>query len=161
VIRPGIGAFVLPVLLLAAAHAASQTFPAERVPAIQPLPLPKPPAPLPAPGAAYTCPAGYVKPDRTSAVPNLKICLPVGTAPLSPTGVAASPLARVPAGGGRSVPGSANPVVACAARPGTYACGRGGAECCPLNADNPCFAGAYACKLDASRGGANTACCLK
>ena len=34
-------------------------------------------------------------------------------------------------------------------------------ECCPMKQDNPCFAGAYACKADASQGGANMVCCLR
>jgi hypothetical protein len=171
----------LRVLLLLPALAASvtialplafaQSIPNKQIPGILPVPPPKVPTP-PVPGAKYDCPAGYAKPDLLLRVQNLRICLPVGTAGLTPSGIAANPAggtAAATVAGQRAPPAPAStgartvggPIIACGGRTGFYACGRNAMECCAVTQDNPCFAGAHACKADASQGGVNTACCLR
>lgn len=56
---------------------------------------------------------------------------------------------------------STDSVNQCSGHPaGSYACGRGGTECCGPTQDNSCFAGAYACNVSASGLGPKTACCI-
>jgi len=170
----------LRVLLLLPALAASVTLalplafaqgiPNNQIPAITPVPPPKVLPPPTIPGAQYDCPMGYAKPDLPLRVQNLKMCLPVGSAGLTPSGIAVNPpdgteAATIP---GRPAPpallgarAGGRPILACGGRTGFYVCGRNAMECCPVTQDNPCFAGAYACKADVSQGGVNMACCLK
>lgn len=56
----------------------------------------------------------------------------------------------------------AHPVInQCLGRPaGSYACGRGGTECCGPKQDNLCFAGAFACYAYGVGIGPRTACCI-
>jgi|HubBroStandDraft_1064217.scaffolds.fasta_scaffold506332_2 hypothetical protein len=148
----------------------AQGIPSKQVPGILPVPPPKVLTP-PVPGAQYQCPAGYAKPELLLRVQNLRICLQVGTAGFAPSGVAnppgstaaamlAGPRApSAPASTGTKTVGGAIPT--CGGRTGFYACGRNAMECCAVTQDNPCFVGAYACKADASQGGANTACCFR
>ena len=157
---PALAASVAIALPLAFA----QGIPNNQIPAITPVPPPRILAP-PTVGAKYDCPTGYAKPDLLLRIQNLRMCLPVGSAGLTPSGgTAAATIPGRPASpappdaGARTVGG---PILACGGRTGFYACGRNAMECCPLTQDNPCFAGAYACKADASRGGANTVCCLR
>jgi hypothetical protein len=168
--------FLLPALAasvtIALPLAFAQGIPSNQIPAITPVPPPKVVAPLTVPGAQYDCPTGYAKPDLPLRVQNLRMCLPVGSAGLTPSGIAVNPpggtvaatiLGRPappapPSAGARTVGG---PILACGGRTGFYACGRNAMECCPVTQDNPCFAGAYACKADASQGRANMVCCLR
>jgi hypothetical protein len=139
--------------------ASAQGVPANEIPAIVPFPQPKVPTPPLVPSVQYDCPTGYAKPDLLQRVQNLRICFPVGNAALAPSGIAVDlPGARTAIGG---VTNGGGPGLPCGGRTGFYACGRNAMECCPLTQDNPCFAGAYACKADASQGGANTTCCLR
>jgi hypothetical protein len=170
----------LRVLLLLPALAASvtitlplafaQSIPNNQIPAITPVPPPKVLAPPTVPGTQYDCPTGYTKPDLPLRIQNLKVCLPVGSAGLTPSGIAVNPpgsttAATIPGGPAPPAPPSAgartvgHPILACGGRTGFYACGRNAMECCPVTQDNPCYAGAYACKADASQGGANMMCC--
>jgi hypothetical protein len=166
---PGLAASVTIALPLAFA----QGIPNNQIPAITPVPPAKVLAPPTVPGAQYDCPSGYAKPDLPLRVQNLKVCLPVGSAGLTPSGIAVNPPDSTAAATiipGQPAPPSVSsagartvgrPILACAGRTGFYACGRNAMECCPVTQDNPCFAGAYACKADASQGGANMVCCLR
>ena len=90
----------LRVLLLLPALAASVTIalplafaqgiPNNQIPAITPVPPPKVLAPPTVPGAQYDCPTGYTKPDLPQRIQNLKVCLPVGSAVLTPSVTAAA-----------------------------------------------------------------------
>ena len=148
----------------------AQGIPNNQIPAIKPVPPPKVPASPTVPGAQYDCPTGYTKPDLPLRVQNLKVCLPVGSAGLTPSGIevnspggtAAATIRGQPAPPATPSAGATTvgrPILACGGRTGFYVCGRNAMECCPLTQDNPCFAGAYACKADASQGGANMMCC--
>jgi hypothetical protein len=165
--------------------ASAQGIPNKQIPAIVPAPPPKAMAPAAVPGTQYDCPTGYAKPDLLLRVQNVRICLPVGSPGSTPSGIPANPpgstataipsqpAPRAPSSAGFTPPRIATispgvrartmgrPVLACGGRTGFYACGRNAMECCPVTQDNPCFAGAYACKVDASQGGANMVCCLK
>ena len=165
--------------------ASAQVIPNRQVPAITPAPPPKVLVPAAVPGTQYECPAGYAKPDQLLRVQNVRICLPVGSAGSTPSGIPANPpvgtptaipsqsAPRAPSSAGFTPPRiatispgarartSGRPILACGGRAGFYACGRNATDCCPVTQDNPCFAGAYACKVDASQGGANMVCCLK
>lgn len=163
---PALAASVTIALPLASA----QSIPNRQIPAITPVPPPKVLAPPAVPGAQYDCPMGYGKPDLLMRVPNLKICLPVGQAGLTPSDIAANRPGGTAAAAGQHVPPaplsagaktSGGAILACGGRTGFYACGRNAMECCPLTQDNPCFSAAYACKTNASLGGANMACCLR
>jgi len=150
----------------------AQAIPSNQLPAILPAPPSKVLAPPIASGSQYDCPTGYAKPDSVLRVQNLKVCLPIGSAGLTPSGVSINPTGRTaaaktpsqlapsapPATGARNI---GSPTLACGGRVGFYACGRNAMECCPVTQDNPCFTGAHACKADASQGGANTMCCLR
>ncbi len=150
----------------------AQGIPNRQIPGILPVPA-KLPTPLPAPGTQYDCPTGYAKPDLLLRIPNLRICLPVGTAGVAPSGTAGYPRGGTAAAtivGQRAPPPpvastgvtpAGGTITACGRRTGFYACGRNATECCTVTQDNPCFAGAHACKADASQGGANTACCFR
>ena len=167
-VLPALAASVTIALPLASA----QGIPNKQIPGILPVP-PKVLTPLSVPGAQYDCPTGYTKPDLLLGVQNLRMCLPAGSAGLTrssivvnaPGGTAAATIPGRPAppapsssAGARTVGG---PILSCGGRTGFYACGRNAMECCPITQDNPCFAGAYACKADASQGGANMVCCLR
>jgi hypothetical protein len=150
---------------MAVSAALAQGLPAGReVPAIFPPPRPAAPQSQPVPETQYICPVGYQKPDPLSAPPILKVCLPVGP-PVGTRIGANSALATQTAtsrlGGGVAPAVTSVPVLVCGRRPNVYACGRNAAECCPMTMDNPCYGGAYACKLDASQSGVNTACCIR
>ena len=158
-------------VMFALRTASAQGIPNNEIPAITPAPA-KVLAPVTVPGVQYECPTGYAKPDLLLRVQNLRICLPVGSASLTPSGIAGNPSGGTTAGSGlgqRTVPAPPSagartvggPNLACGGRTGFYACGRNAMECCPMTQDNPCFAGAYACKADASKGGANMVCCLR
>jgi hypothetical protein len=150
----------------------AQGVPNKQIPAIVAVPA-KPLTPVPVPGNQYECPTGYAKPDLLLRIPNLRICLPVGSAGFTPLGAAGNPRGGTMAAtvvGQRAPPpppvagirattvGGA--IIACGGRTGFYACGRNAMECCAATQDNPCFAGAHSCKADASQGGTNTACCF-
>jgi hypothetical protein len=178
---PALAASVTIGLMLASA----QGIPNKQIPAIAPAPPPKVLAPATVPGTQYECPTGYAKPDLLLRVQYVRICLPVGSPGPAPAGIVANPpgstataipgqpAPRAPSSAGFTPPRVATnppgagartvgrPVLACGGRTGFYACGRNAMECCPVTQDNPCFAGAYACKVDASQGGANMVCCLK
>jgi hypothetical protein len=149
--------------------ASAQAIPSKQIPAITPSPPPKVLAPAVVPGGQYDCPQGYEKPRPLQRVQNLKICLPMGSSGLAISSVAANPPVGAAAAGLTSQSAPAVPisagtvgshVLACGGRTGFYACGRNAMECCPVTQDNPCFSGAYACKVDASQVGANMMCCL-
>lgn len=168
-VLPALAASVTIALPLASA----QGIPNKQIPAvIAPFPPPKVLAPPAVPGAQYDCPTGYAKPELLLRVQNLKICLPVGKAGLTPSDIAANRpggtaaaavaghhVAPAPLSAGARTSGVA--ILACGGRTGFYACGRNAMECCPVTQDNPCFSGAYACKADASQAGANMVCCLR
>jgi hypothetical protein len=151
-------------VIIALPPASAQGIPNTRVPTILPAPPAKIVAPATVPGTEYDCPTGYAKPDLPLRIQNLKVCLPVGSAGLTPSGGTAAATVsgqRAPApsnAGARTLSGA---ILTCRSRVGFYSCGRNAMECCPLTQDNPCFAGAYACKADASQGGANRVCCLR
>jgi hypothetical protein len=153
-------------VIIALPPASAQGIPNTRIPEILPAPPAKVVAPATVPGAQYDCPTGYTKPDLPQRIQNLKVCLPVGSAVLTPSATAAAavsgrraPIAPASTSAGARTVGS--PILTCGGRTSFYACGRNAMECCPLTQDNPCFAGAYACKADASQGGANRVCCLR
>jgi hypothetical protein len=171
-------ALLIPALIatvtIALPLAFAQGIPNRQIPGILPVPAPaKALTPLPVPGIQYNCPRGYQKPDVLLRIPNLRICLPVGIAGFTPSGIAG-----IPAGGtvaatvssqrappppplaSTSATTVGGAIIACGGRTGFYACGRNAMECCAVTQDNPCFAGTHACKADASQGGANTACCF-
>jgi hypothetical protein len=152
--------------------AIAQGVPNNQIPAIILVPA-KPATPLPVPGTRYDCPAGYAKPDMLLRVPNLRICLPVGTAGFTPAGTPSNPggsTVTATVVGPRAPPPAplastsaktaGGAIISCGGRAGFYACGRNAMECCAVTQDNPCFAGTHSCKADASQGGANTACCF-
>jgi hypothetical protein len=158
-------------VIIALPPASAQGIPNTRIPAILPAPPTKVVVPATVPGAEYDCPTGYAKPDLPQRVQNIKVCLPVGSAGLTPSGTAASPpggtagatiaARRAPASSNAGASIVGGPILTCGSRVGFYACGRNAMECCLVTQDNPCFAGAYACKADASQGGANRVCCLR
>jgi hypothetical protein len=150
----------------------AQGIPNKQIPGVLPA-APKALTPLPVPGTQYDCPTGYSKPDPLVRVPNLRICLALGGAGSTPSAISpkrAGGTAPASVAGQRAPPPplastgattGGGPIVACGGRTGFYACGRNAMECCAVTQDNPCFAGAYACKADASQRGANTACCFR
>jgi hypothetical protein len=158
-------------VILSLRLAAAQGIPNTQVPAITPVFPPKVLTPPTVAGAQYDCPTGYAKPDLPLRVQNLRMCLPVGSSSLTPSGIAVNPpavlAAQVPGQRASPAPSSARartvggPILSCGGRTGFYACGRNATECCLVTQDNPCFSGAYACKVDASQGGANMMCCLR
>ncbi len=130
------------------------------------------PDPAPKPGPQGRCPQGYSEPTNRVRVAHLVVC--VARQPnfvLSYNGLtnsgqsypntsyppraAAQPLSSLPPGPEHTT------VNQCTGRPaGSYACGRGGTECCGPNQDNMCFAGAYACSASNTGLGPKTACCI-
>jgi hypothetical protein len=106
------------------------------------------------------CPFGYQTPRELQQLPHLVVC--VLKPPYQPEYVNASPGLTIGA------QPSAAPttlervqVNQCIGHPvGTYACGRGGSECCRPNQDNMCFAGAFACYQNGSGTGPKKACCM-
>lgn len=106
------------------------------------------------------CPFGYQQPRVLQAIPHLVVC--VLKQPYEPEFQRADPGLLI---GGQSSPvpttlERAN-VNQCLGRPaGSYACGRGGTECCGPNQDNMCFAGSYACYATGSGTGPKKACCM-
>lgn len=106
------------------------------------------------------CPVGYETPRDLLTVPHLVVCIvkQVNLAALhnvvGPNQTPAS-LSSMPPILERTT------VNQCAGRPaGSYACGRGGTECCGPHQDNMCFAGAYACYVTGTGKGPKTACCM-
>jgi hypothetical protein len=131
------------------------------------------PDPAPTPGPQGRCPPGYAEPTSRVRVPHLVVCVArqpnfvVSNNGLTNSGQAAYPDTtyppRSPAQPLSSLPpGPEHTTVnQCLGRPaGSYACGRGGTECCGPNQDNMCFAGAYACSASDSGLGTKTACCM-
>lgn len=106
------------------------------------------------------CPFGYQTPREQQALPHLVVC--VLKQPYQPEYVNGAPGLAI---GAQS---SAAPtalertqVNQCFGHPvGSYACGRGGTECCRPNQDNTCFAGAFACYATGSGTGPKKACCM-
>jgi hypothetical protein len=106
------------------------------------------------------CPFGYQTPRELQQVPHLVVC--VVKAPYEPEYVNATPGLAI---GAQSSPAPTTlertQVNQCIGHPvGSYACGRGGTECCRPNQDNMCFAGSYACYPSVSGSGAKKACCM-
>jgi hypothetical protein len=107
------------------------------------------------------CPPGYIAPRESLGFPHLVVCVvkPLNLVALNTV----SGPGPAPAGTLSSMPPilERSTVNQCVGRPaGSYACGRGGTECCRANQDNMCFAGAYACYPHGSGTGAKTACCM-
>jgi hypothetical protein len=134
-------------------------------------PLVGPPSPLPqsARGGANPCPNGYVEAPG-NRLPHTTICV-VGQqlANIRASNVQTQNLQTQYLGPtGKTLTSSSLPptleaagVNRCAARPGYYACGRGGSECCGPYQDNLCFPGAYACSLQGlTASGPRQACCM-
>lgn len=108
------------------------------------------------------CPLGYVAPRDKQRVAHLTVCVVKPPNQL---------LLNTMAGPGPAPPGqplsSMPPILErtminqCIGRPlGSYACGRGGTECCGPKQDNMCFAGAFACYVHGVGTGPKTACCI-
>lgn len=131
------------------------------------------PDPSPKVGGQGRCPPGYAEPTNKARVPHLIVCVPrqpnftisnnglVNSGQSAypntsyPPRAAAQPLSSLPPGPEHTT------VNQCIGRPaGSYACGRGGTECCGPNQDNMCFAGAYSCSASDTGLGTKTACCM-
>jgi hypothetical protein len=131
------------------------------------------PDPAPRVGGANRCPSGYLESANQLRVAHLVVCV------VAQPNYAASYNGRPTTGQGypnisypdRPAPGqpqSSLPptqertsVNQCVGRPaGSYACGRGGTECCGATQDNMCFAGAFACNASVTGTGPKTACCI-
>lgn len=131
------------------------------------------PDPSPTAGPQGRCPPGYSEPTSRLRVPHLVVCMALQpNFVLSNNGLTnsgqsaypntsypphspAQPLSSLPPGPEHTT------VNQCLGRPaGSYACGRGGTECCGPTQDNMCFAGAYACSASASGVGPKQACCI-
>ncbi len=110
---------------------------------------------------SFDCPLGYVAVRDKARVAHLTVCIVKPPNQLLLSNVA---------GPGPGQPGqlsSMPPILErtaineCLGRtPGSYACGRGGSECCAPKHDNMCFAGAFACYAAGVRTGPKTACCI-
>jgi len=107
------------------------------------------------------CPLGYMAPKDKQRIAHLVVCVVKPQNMLALSNVA-GPGAPV----GQQV-SSLPPILErtainqCAGHPaGSYACGRGGSECCSPKQDNMCFAGAFACYVDGAGTGPKTACCI-
>jgi hypothetical protein len=132
------------------------------------------PDPAPRVGPPSRCPPGYGEDTSRPRTPHLVVCLATqpnfamsfsgtpnstSTANASYPGHTASgqPVSSLPP----SLENSTAAVNQCIGRPaGSYACGRGGTECCGPTQDNSCFAGAYACNASMSGSGPKKACCI-
>ena len=138
------------------------------------------PDPAPSPIRTGRCPPGYLEPSNIPHQMHLVICVvqqangatgqpnatllrngkslaPMPPPDAAPPGLAPNgrPLATLPQNLEH------NFVNQCLGRPaGSYACGRGGTECCGPNQANMCFPGAYACSPNGLLTGARTACCM-
>jgi hypothetical protein len=130
------------------------------------------PLPPPVVGSSARCPPGYVEPSNVTRMPHLVVCtvaqpnfgktyngVPYQTQNYGKSGPGG---VGVNAVGGTPMPAAEySHVNQCAGRPGSYACGRGGTECCSPSQDNMCFAGAYACSVPlATAGQGKQACCM-
>jgi hypothetical protein len=118
------------------------------------------PNPAPVIRRPTDCPLGYIEPRDKLRIPHLVVCvvkpanLTVLTNVAGP-GPAHEPLSSLPPSLERTQ------INYCQGRqPGSYACGRGGTECCSPKQDNMCFAGAYACYVGGVGTGPKTACCI-
>ncbi len=126
----------------------------------------------PSPSAQSRCPPGYAEPADMTRMAHMVVCtvaLPnygktYTGAPYTTQNYGKASYPGVGVGGISAAPmptlerTTAN---LCAGRPGYYACGRGGTECCAANEDNPCFAGAYACSVPLGTPGMpKKACCI-
>lgn len=106
------------------------------------------------------CPVGYETPRDLLTLPHLVVCVVkqvnlVALHNISGPNPGATPPSSMPPILERTT------VNQCAGRPaGSYACGRGGTECCRPHQDNLCFAGAYACYVSGTGTGPKTACCM-
>lgn len=140
------------------------------------------PDPAPRPIGLGRCPPGYSEPSSSARQMHLVVCivqqpntamsygrLNAGTGnggntagsnvnptqPYPSAGASAQSLSSLPASQERSQ------VNQCIGRPaGSYACGRGGMECCGSNQNNMCFPGAFACSPTGMGLGPKTACCI-
>ena len=108
------------------------------------------------------CPFGYQVPreQQAQALPHLVVCVP--KQPYQPEYLNAAPGLTIGAQASAAPTTLERTVVnQCIGHPaGSYACGRGGTECCRPNQDNMCFAGAYACYPTGSGTGPRKACCM-
>jgi hypothetical protein len=106
------------------------------------------PDPAPRVGGPNRCPPGYGEPANRIRVAHLVVCV-------AQQASAGQPLSSLP-------PSLEHiSVNQCIGRPaGSYACGRGGTECCGPNQNNMCFAGAYACSASGTGTGTKSACCI-
>jgi len=130
-----------------------------------PLGQPRPnvgPDPMPQIRRSTDCPLGYVAVRDKQYVAHLTVCVVrppnqqllnnvAGPGP-APTG---QPISSMPPILERTA------INLCIGRPaGSYACGRGGTECCGPKQNNMCFAGAFACYVNGVGTGPKTACCI-
>jgi hypothetical protein len=108
------------------------------------------------------CPFGYQVPhdQQAQSLPHLVVC--VLKQPYQPEYLNAGPGLAIGAQSSAAPTNLERTVVnQCIGHPtGSYACGRGGTECCRPNQDNMCFAGAYACYPAGSGTGPRKACCM-
>lgn len=126
-----------------------------------PRPAVGPPDPTPGIRRATDCPLGYEAPRDKQRIAHLVVCI------VKPTNAVAL---NTVTGPGPRQPGTLSQVPPfrpntwvnqCAGWPaGSYACGRGGTECCGPKQDNLCFAGAFACYENGFGTGPRKACCM-
>ena len=120
------------------------------------------PDPIPQIRRSTDCPLGYTAPRDKQRLAHLTVCVvkPPNLLLLSNmAGPSPAPVGQ---------PMSSMPPILesttinqCIGRPaGSYACGRGGSECCGPKQDNMCFAGAFACYVAGVGTGPKTACCI-
>jgi hypothetical protein len=107
------------------------------------------------------CPLGYIAPKDKQRIAHMVVCVvkPQNLLALSNVAGPGAPVGQQVS----SLPPmlERTAVNQCAGRPaGSYACGRGGSECCSPKQDNMCFAGAYACYADGTGTGPKSACCI-
>lgn len=120
------------------------------------------PDPIPQIRRATDCPLGYVTPRDRTRVAHLTVCVVRPPNQLLLNNVAGpgpppagQPLSSMPPILERTA------INQCIGRPaGSYACGRGGTECCGPKQDNMCFPGAFACFVAGVGTGPRTACCI-
>jgi hypothetical protein len=106
------------------------------------------------------CPFGYQIPREQQGLPHLVVC--VLKQPYQPEYLNAGPGLAIGTQASAAPTTLERTVVnQCLGHPaGSYACGRGGTECCRPYQDNMCFAGAYACYPAGSGTGPRKACCM-
>jgi len=131
------------------------------------------PDPAPRVGGANRCPPGYAESANQIRVAHLVTCVVAQPNYLAsyngrPTTGQVFPNLSYPERPVAGQPQSSLPPIQerttvnqCIGRPaGSYACGRGGTECCGPTQDNMCFAGSFACKASVAGTGPKTACCI-